>query len=72
MSDTSVHSSLLGPSVRRLLESYSLDRQSIQPSGRKGQLLKGDVLKYIDENAKTRKVFKPEVKTGRETFHYLN
>jgi pyruvate/2-oxoglutarate dehydrogenase complex dihydrolipoamide acyltransferase (E2) component len=45
--------SLLGPSVRRLLDSYGLDRHSIKPSGHKGQLLKGDVLKYINEHEKT-------------------
>ena len=43
---------LLGPSVRRLLDSYGLDRHSIKASGHKGQLLKGDVLKYINEHAK--------------------
>ncbi len=47
------HVTLLGPSVRRLLDSYGLDGHSIKPSGHKGQLLKGDVLKYINEHAKT-------------------
>ena len=49
---TAPHVALLGPSVRRLLDSYSLDRHSIKPSGRKGQLLKGDVLKYITKHEK--------------------
>ena len=49
-----IHVPLLGPSVRHLLDSYGLDRQSIKPSGHKGQLLKGDVLQYIREHGKTK------------------
>ena len=49
---TTHHVQLLGPSVRRLLDSYGLDRHSIKASGHKGQLLKGDVLKYINKHAK--------------------
>ncbi|CAB3989047.1 pyruvate dehydrogenase complex dihydrolipoamide acetyltransferase [Paramuricea clavata] len=52
VNSTTPHVALIGPSVRRLLDSYGLDRHSIKPSGHKGQLLKGDVLKYIDEHAK--------------------
>lgn len=65
VSNTSPHMPLLGPSVRRLLESFGLDRSSIKPSGHKGQLLKGDVLKYIDENAK-REIKFPHILQGEK------
>lgn len=58
-------SPLLGPSVRHLLESYGLETYLIQPSGHKGQLLKGDVLKYIHEHAKIKRNFTLDEKTEK-------
>ncbi|XP_023719887.2 pyruvate dehydrogenase protein X component, mitochondrial isoform X3 [Cryptotermes secundus] len=40
----------LGPAVRTLLEQYHLQSSQITATGRKGKLLKGDVLKYITDN----------------------
>jgi pyruvate/2-oxoglutarate dehydrogenase complex dihydrolipoamide acyltransferase (E2) component len=40
----------LGPAVRTLLEQYHLQFSQIPATGRKGKLLKGDVLKYITDN----------------------
>lgn len=57
--------SLIGPSVRRLLDSYGLDRNIIKATGEKGQLLKGDVLKHIHENSMTEIKFKAKTSKGR-------
>jgi hypothetical protein len=40
----------VGPAVRVLLEQYHLQSSQITATGRKGKLLKGDVLKYIADN----------------------
>lgn len=40
----------VGPAVRTLLEQYHLQSSQITATGRKGKLLKGDVLKYITDN----------------------
>lgn len=60
-----LHSTLLGPSVRHLLESYGLQNLSIQPSGHKGQLLKGDVLKYIHKNSRIQIDFTAQPRIGK-------
>ncbi|XP_028396576.1 dihydrolipoyllysine-residue acetyltransferase component of pyruvate dehydrogenase complex, mitochondrial-like [Dendronephthya gigantea] len=73
-SSMNTHIPLLGPSVRRLLDSYGLDKQSIKPTGHKGQLLKGDVLKYINENSKTEIKFisEREIANNISMAHDLN
>jgi pyruvate/2-oxoglutarate dehydrogenase complex dihydrolipoamide acyltransferase (E2) component len=44
-----------GPAVRTLLEQYHLQSSDIAATGRKGKLLKEDVLKYIaDKKLKPR------------------
>lgn len=40
----------LGPAVRMLLEQYHLQSSQVAATGRKGKLLKGDVLKYVADN----------------------
>ncbi|XP_046841620.1 dihydrolipoyllysine-residue acetyltransferase component of pyruvate dehydrogenase complex, mitochondrial-like [Xenia sp. Carnegie-2017] len=67
---SSLEMSLIGPSVRRLLDSYGLDRNIIKATGEKGQLLKGDVLKHIHENSMTEIKFK--AKTSKETLPSSN
>jgi pyruvate/2-oxoglutarate dehydrogenase complex dihydrolipoamide acyltransferase (E2) component len=39
-----------GPAVRTLLEQYQLQSNQVTATGRKGKLLKGDVLKHIADN----------------------
>lgn len=41
---------ILGPAVRMLLEQYHLQSSQVTATGRKGKLLKGDVLKYVADN----------------------
>ena len=62
---TTAHMALMGPSVRNLLEMYHLQSVTIQPSGQKGQLLKGDVLRYIKENEKLPKLFTSQPTPGK-------
>ncbi|CAG2172130.1 unnamed protein product [Oppiella nova] len=52
-SDGSSHLSgrLMGPSVKNLLNQYSIDANSVQSSGPQNNIVKEDVLKFIKDNA---------------------
>lgn len=41
---------MYGLAVKRLLEEYNLNANSVKGSGRSNRLLKGDVLSYIQQN----------------------
>ncbi|CAH8429396.1 unnamed protein product [Dicrocoelium dendriticum] len=57
---TAKTSDQLGPAVRLLLESHSLDASKIPASGPRGQLLKGDVLSYIARHPQEARTIPPE------------
>lgn len=44
---SSAHDALTSPAVRYYLARYGLDAQKIQGSGKKGRILKGDVLEFV-------------------------
>jgi 2-oxoglutarate dehydrogenase E2 component (dihydrolipoamide succinyltransferase) len=43
----------LSPAVRRLVEEHEVDPSDIQGTGKNGRILKGDVIRHLDERADT-------------------
>lgn len=55
---------LLGPSVRKLLQEYNINFSSISKSGPQNNILKGDVLSFINKNNLNRQI--PSIENGKD------